>query len=117
MAEKRPMRVRRGFGMNLRKHQISTRKINRLPCQFDIDQGSKMVWAPDKVSERNEEFSRSEITNANADKIDIIGHLLSDYGSVTGKNLTRKILSYLDLSSLQQGNCSIIMNTTIEIRY
>ena len=36
-------------------------------------------------------------------KFDIIGELLSNYGEMTGGNISREILSYLDFSTLQQG--------------
>ena len=38
-----------------------------------------------------------------ARKFDIIGELLSNYGEMTGGNISREILSYLDFSTLQQG--------------
>ena len=37
------------------------------------------------------------------EKIDIIGELLSNYGEMTGRNISREILSNLDFSTLQQG--------------
>ena len=37
------------------------------------------------------------------EKFDIIGELLSNYGEMTGRNVSREILSNLDFSTLQQG--------------
>ena len=36
-------------------------------------------------------------------KFDLIGELLSNYGEMTGGNITREIFSYLDFSTLQRG--------------
>ena len=37
------------------------------------------------------------------EKFDIIGELLSNHGEMTGRNISREILSNLDFSTLQQG--------------
>ena len=58
-----------------------------------------------KQSERIAKKRTHEMMMAKSEpiKFDLIGELLSNYGEMTGGNITREIFSYLDFSTLQQG--------------
>ena len=55
---------------------------------------------PDRSSKKR---TREMMAKSKPKKFDIIGELLSNYGEMTGRNISREILSYLDFSTLQQG--------------
>ena len=55
---------------------------------------------PDSISKKR---TREMMPKSKPRKFDIIGELLSNYGEMTGENISREILSYLDFSTLQQG--------------
>ena len=55
---------------------------------------------PDRILKKR---TREMMAKSKPRKKDIIGELLSNYGEMTGGNITREIFSYLDFSTLQQG--------------
>ena len=55
---------------------------------------------PERISKKR---TREMMAKSKPKKFDIIGELLSNYGEMTGRNISRKILSNLDFSTLQQG--------------
>ena len=55
---------------------------------------------PDRILKKR---TREMMAKSKPRKFDIIGEVLSNYGEMTGGNITREIFSYLDFSTLQQG--------------
>ena len=55
---------------------------------------------PDRILKKR---TREMMVKSKPRKFDIIGEVLSNYGEMTGGNITREIFSYLDFSTLQQG--------------
>ena len=55
---------------------------------------------PDRIVKKR---TREMMAKSKPRKFDIIGEVLSNYGEMTGGNITREIFSYLDFSTLQQG--------------